>query len=259
MTLSSNPCSCGGDNPSCFRCWGTGMVESPVSDSRDVAPGQKAWGSWQLDSNATQSRSRRSKPYAVCPHCGVEVRHIARHVAKVHAVGKVFPVADPDTDTRTVDTLRRDPPQRQRKLQVQSLTTCPVCGVSVKSMQKHARKTGHTLSGPFAKQAPQPSLRSPRIVQLRNGTLKCGQCLATFPNAIQLDSHMVSTHGKRATKTAVSEDPRTGGRPEKRSRDSIPSTERNLDAKYGWGGTFRDHGQFGSYPLHDSMDDESSA
>jgi hypothetical protein len=27
----------------------------------------------------------------------------------------------------------------------------------------------------------------------------------------------------------------------------------------GWGGSFRDHGQFGSFPAFDAMDDESSS
>jgi hypothetical protein len=34
--------------------------------------------------------------------------------------------------------------------------------------------------------------------------------------------------------------------------------ERKMDATYGMGGTVRDHGQFGSAPSHDGMDDESS-
>lgn len=40
--------------------------------------------------------------------------------------------------------------------------------------------------------------------------------------------------------------------------DSLESPTRNLDAKHQWGGGFRDNGQFGSYPLHDDMGDESS-
>jgi hypothetical protein len=34
-------------------------------------------------------------------------------------------------------------------------------------------------------------------------------------------------------------------------------TRDDLDASKGWGHRFRDHGSFGSYPIHDSFDDES--
>jgi hypothetical protein len=31
------------------------------------------------------------------------------------------------------------------------------------------------------------------------------------------------------------------------------------DAKFGWGSVYRDHGQFGSYPAHDDMGDDSGS
>lgn len=45
-----------------------------------------------------------------------------------------------------------------------------------------------------------------------------------------------------------------------RARADTGPVERAMDAKYGWGGRFRDeNGTFGSYPVHDPMDDESDA
>lgn len=43
------------------------------------------------------------------------------------------------------------------------------------------------------------------------------------------------------------------------ARTQVVEKPNNLDSKYGWGGSFRDNGEFGSYPLHDGMDDESFA
>lgn len=43
-----------------------------------------------------------------------------------------------------------------------------------------------------------------------------------------------------------------------KARTDTSNIERDMDARYAWGGRFRDtDGSFGSYPLYDSMDDES--
>lgn len=48
--------------------------------------------------------------------------------------------------------------------------------------------------------------------------------------------------------------------PENQNQAKADIVERSMDALRNWGGTFRDtNGTFGSYPLHDNMDDESNA
>ena len=108
------------------------------------------------------------------------------------------------------------------------LTKCTDCGANVKNLRKHQRKA-HTAKAP-SKSEPRP--RSSNILSARS--------------KIPSNTPIERAQPKRQ---AFGETLRV-------DIDSRSLT--NLDAKHQWGQSFRDNGEFGSYPSHDDMDDESS-
>lgn len=253
MTLGATPCSCGGDNPNCFWCWGTGMVEPKSSP-------QPAEGKY-LGSRFAKKNKRSS--LVSCAECGKAVQNLAAHQQEAHSqVTKSYEIV-------IVPTLPK----------TKTLHVCGVCGAQVKSLTKHFKKTGHPPTASAAANSKVIPLGESIPARVVSPTAKCPRCGARFTNAIQMASHVMSAHGKKAfvqlnfsyprklnrEKPAQKSKPpkRGGNQPASRQRSkeaNIPvSQEPQLDAKKHWGHAFRDHGQFGSYPAHDDMDDESSA
>ena len=241
MTLSSNPCSCQGENPHCFRCWGTGMVELATrpdtgprgtgikaSKSKRYNPPVKSATSLKnvirvIDIQPTASLSRLETSLT-CPECGCNISskkgHLEKHLRKVHGPSKVdLPLGQNKYDSPTAaDTVSPE------------LHKCSVCGVFVRSLEKHAKRTGHGARA-----------FNPRPSDHRS-TLPSTAPARLFQAARPSKSSKVS----KALKA----------RPEAPASVMVERSN-NLDAKHGWGGSFRDNGQFGSYPSHDAMDDES--
>ena len=271
MTLSSTPCSCGGNNPNCFRCWGTGMVEPatrPDTGPRgtDFKTGIKKGKSKGHKVPVTSTTSFKSftrvihiQPTAsfkpidaslTCPECGAKISskagRLEKHLKKVHGPDKVaLPLSQGKHDLSVSSGTR--PPE---------LHVCPECGVLVKSLEKHAKRTGHGPNATLFDKAVQRSKgrlkRSPPI------TVKCPHCRAKFPNSTQLASHVAGSHGKRAFQNLDYQARSTSLKtPDANPPRTVIERSSNMDAKHGWGGSFRDNGQFGSYPSHDGMDDES--
>lgn len=187
-----------------------------------------------------------------CPECGAKISskagRLEKHRIKVHGA---------DSGALPVSQCRPDLPV-SAGTRPPGLHVCPVCGVLVKSLDKHAKRTGHgqntTLYGKTVHRSKETRKVAPII------DLGCPKCMAIFPNATQLASHVLGTHGKRAfaalgyrARSRKIENPSES--PTQFALDRSP----NLDAKHSWGGSFRDNGQFGSYPSHDGMDDESFA
>lgn len=123
---------------------------------------------------------------------------------------------------------------------------CPDCGEVVRHLNKHKRIRHDTTVN--AKMRPSPQLT------------KCQKCGVMVK---RLSKHQDKAHGNGSEESRVAA--RKKSRPiqgtfqvENLSSSAVGET-RERDAKHGWGGAFRDHGQFGSYPSHDDMDDESFA
>lgn len=233
MSLGSMPCPCGGDNPNCFRCWGTGMYG--VKSSEDSA--QEAYlGTRVSGPSLTQ-----------CRECGAYVSGLLAHMQQAHGPKPRKKVRQsPEGKTKESKTILLAP-----------------------SLAR---------AGSSPKKSPK---RSPKISGLRvSPELKCPKCKAAFPNVTQLRSHVIGTHGLKAfygldlqatrsqeqhgaeqnrskSKKNRSEPSRVPPTVEKKSASpDSAAQEHRLDAKRYWGHSFRDHGQFGSYPSHDDMDDE---
>lgn len=205
---------------------------------------------------------------ATCPICNTSVRRLERHMAKAHGAVKLQSCHDSDKPAALVKdalaqqaltpthTANQEDQQSERKQA--ALHVCPVCAVQVKSLEKHAKKTGHgrTVGPPFDKEV----ARSKRLSKRPADMFQCLQCRAKFPNATQLGSHVAGGHGNRAfQKLVYHARSRTVKVPPEGPPNAVIERPSNMDAKHGWGGSFRDNGQFGSYPSYDGMDDESFA
>lgn len=265
------PCSCGGENPNCFRCYGTGMVDTPVSVGRpraDIsemaraaalkprpkgrsakkrAPAQNKAGTTNR-AGATSVRADYSDGHklVLCSHCGVTVRagRLSGHILRVHPGERVA------IDAEESSSL----PSGQVR--------CPQCRVLLnsKNLEKHLRKVhepprpAHPASG----SAPTANSKDP-LQSLPPNVVRCPRCRLVAPDHRALLAHIRIVHGEPLQATGVPASAPRGGRQGQSGGAGGSTAEPSMDGSYGWGGSFRDHGQFGSYPSFDSMDDESSA
>lgn len=218
MPLSSTPCSCGGNNENCFKCWGTGMVE-PTN-----GPVLERTGSGALPFKSPPVM----RPRLACPICSAEVTRLGRHLRRMHRPPVM--TVHPTPSASAPDTKRS------------------AAGTS----EGWNRQEVVLPAARVVKDSPAPASA---------GGSRCPICHATLPNNNQVMSHIVGSHGKKALRRlGLRLDVRTGKR-----TGVIPGWENGLDyvskmdAADGWGAAFRDHGQFGSYPSFDGMDDESKS
>lgn len=74
MTLNGIPCSCGGSNAHCFRCFGTGVKEP--------APSTKGWSAGPATRRLALSPCRHH--FTRCSVCGVAIRtsRLKRHATR---------------------------------------------------------------------------------------------------------------------------------------------------------------------------------
>lgn len=136
------------------------------------------------------------------------------------------------------------------------LVQCPHCGIGVnsKQLEKHLLKVHRHIHS--LRTTIQVSMNATRDAS--SARYKCDKCPAIFPNAIQLASHVIGSHGKRVYKK-LGQQVSSGMSNALAGTETRELTERptNLDAQRHWGSVARDHGQFGSHPSHDDMGDES--
>lgn len=281
----SAPCSCGGDNANCFKCFGSGLVSSQthaLGRPRDAAErsrrsglkGLPAQSKGSKKSGDAKSNARAPSPVATqglalrashteCPIC---LKRVPTNILREHLL-HIHPQS-PAVEWRRI--RRPLPPVR-----------CPVCSVKVANFESHFQKVHQQW---FAAE-------EAKLFVISIHDLECGACDYTCDEQVSMIEHLCSLHGfkdaiaraqerkKAQPKTAphVNEKhavkKKGGGR---RRYPSVPASQRDvqerdlsskqgvhiedvrLDAKLNWGASFRDHGQFGSYPSHDAMDDESS-
>ena len=95
---------------------------------------------------------------------------------------------------------------------------------------------------------------SPRVAT-PNGIV-CGLCGIVAPTALVLEAHRRAVHGSPHQVRNFS--PQGMSNEDRSTRNAEPVRD-HLDATAGWGGAFRDYGQFGSPVAHDPMDDESNS
>jgi hypothetical protein len=77
-------CSCGGSNPNCYKCGGWGYIDrigqGRASDGPAGTPGHSP-------TRRMSRKAARVAPVLIrCPHCGVKVQGIGKHLKKSHGI-----------------------------------------------------------------------------------------------------------------------------------------------------------------------------
>lgn len=125
------------------------------------------------------------------------------------------------------------------------LIQCPHCRSKIYNQDQHNQLFHPSLRAP----TPRPKNAKPA----RKPATKLSPKAQSQPAPKQTESYRING-GKRYSPVS----PAPG--PSPRNRVDTEAVERRMDALRTWGGRFRDtNGSFGSYPVHDSMDDESNA
>jgi hypothetical protein len=145
------PCTCGGDNPTCFRCDGTGMASKPTAGLRSsgklrsyLAPlSNDSKGASQSARTASPARSNRvSKPahspkfgpssLNICKLCGLSFESGAAYLAHVRTQHR----------HKDVQTQRVTPPKKTKAAKAPdlSLALCSICNSRVQDLEKHINK-----------------------------------------------------------------------------------------------------------------------
>lgn len=256
MTLGTRPCSCGGDNPNCYKCWGTGMV------SLRSSPGE---------SQGSYLGARLALKPEQCTVCDAQVLGLRFHMQKAHGpepVAKRKKTKKSSSRPKVKSTSKSNGllhsetsafAVRTQVIHDPATRTCVVCGVPIDNLYRHFLSTGHSPGSSFKKHSSRGS-DAPHLKNKKNKA-KCNRCGERFPNAALLEAHVLNMHGSEALRREKVQS-RSGGQPAEgeshRGFDPIQQGS-HLDDKKHWEHSFRDHGQYGSYPSHDDMDDESSA
>lgn len=191
----SEPCSCQGTNPNCFKCGGWGYLDR-IGVRRVVAEPAGDPASGLMRRKARLKKKPRTALFSAstgvprqkhqCPHCGIHVVKLAKHIKKVH-------------------------PDHQAVSKPSGCVVCPHCAAHVKEC------------------------RLVRHISRVHGANKKGEVRITRNRGL------------------AKSDPRN------EQVYQNETMERRFDASLGYAHSFRDHGQFGSYPSHDNYDDEAGA
>ncbi len=291
-------CTCGGENPNCFKCDGTGLVSKPPpvihipGRPRSPLSASTSSGGATPTASPTTSRPRYREVQAPassasqirCRLCSVVVENATElllHLRAEHP--RPFEVGGANS---------KNTPAPKKKKAAATLRPCPQCGAPVGDVERHYKRI-HSPEGIALKQERKKKARSKakegpiqskiheqtrRLHEMRRmnpRAVLCGMCGVVVPSSDELRLHLRSVHGFSAAAATPSSVPGTASLTNRRntpvatpqaSRSGAATgdpylqeaRERKMDATYGMGGTARDHGRFGSAASYDGMDDESS-
>jgi hypothetical protein len=80
------PCTCAGNNPSCFKCGGWGYIDV-IGNARSAA-GAGEWAPKGTIKRTTINTARKAKSKTkklfICPQCGAECTNLPKHIKKIH-------------------------------------------------------------------------------------------------------------------------------------------------------------------------------
>lgn len=222
------PCSCGGSNENCYKCGGWGYLDA-IGEGRRSPPanGFGSGPAYQgVRKRATSSPTRKSSAIRIqwCPICKDWVGDLMGHIAKQH---------------------RRAAP----------LVQCEHCKAMVRNIARHLMNAHHLTGSAPGSAMPLATAANP----LTKKRVRCEHCKALvmvrhMPRHLRKVHHLPSPGS--ATPPAVVT-PRQSGTQNSDIRHGI--NESVFDGTKDYSTSYRDHGQFGSFPCHDDYDDESSA
>lgn len=273
-------CSCKGENPNCFKCGGTGLVESERGQvGRPAIPLGKDFLSEPPKSTATSEREKIKVKSSFLSDS--EIEGLAQEAYK-------------RAKERIVKYKQRLDAKKSQIINAPIWVQCPLCEVKVKRLEKHFMKH-HTPEGRELKEKQKEEKKKKKVAksrEVKTGVSQltdkafseyrrlhphakmCGFCKDFFENPNSLRGHLRLIHPESGDATA-------SGSPSQKRTHIVSSTgkhgptgtksvdshkgqitedskvERQMDATYGLGGFARDGGRFGSPSTYDSMDDES--
>jgi hypothetical protein len=296
MSRKRPPCSCGGSNENCQRCFGSGWVESgssrggfgSVAGLKHSAPSISSRTSLP---DAPPPRPDARPPFSApiliaCRHCGgmVLASGLSSHLRRWHP--RPLPAAVQKPARAIVPRTSVNRPHVQAsgaRPGLPAYVKCTICGVKLKAgrVARHMRNVHEAAvasplvaaRSPIA--APRRVATSPKahtaIARVVTPTVMCPACGQGIA-ATAFGEHMRRSHpGVRPQLTEFSvgavRRPERGaategsnGLPEDSGLFSPDQTriERSLDGTRGQH-VFREHGRFGSASSHDNYGDDSGA
>lgn len=272
--MHSIPCSCGGDNANCFKCDGTGMVaraaqqlgrphpapgqlppaakrasarSRPAKQSKPPRPTTAArTESPKLDWSARRSTTAAAAadpPVQLCPDCGIYVRRLERHRGKVHGAA-----AEQRRSAQEQARVAAAAAKAARPAAASQTPRDPAIAAASKARRRARRALAR-------QEAMVDEVKNCPPGKSRVWRADDPQPRRVPPSNLRPAKSSLNTSGARAT-TSTQRGESASSRGANRAAQEDSGA---MDAKARWGGSFRDNGQFGSYPSHDDMGDESSS
>ena len=229
--IQGNPCSCGGENPNCFKCDGTGFYTANTNNPahydqpfRAAGPHEPTPLAPSVPSGSRVKRGRNSLQRTMasraktCIVCGEVLKGYAARDAHMHSVHPL--------------------PVRKPKMP------------SVVAGHLPAAVTPH-----------RPVATAPRGTSPTK-THQCSICKKWFRGQVGLTTHSDHLHGglPKVAKQAVPvrEQPNSSPTGRKSLATIKYSRQPNLDATKDYYGAYREDNRYGSHPSHDDFGDESA-
>jgi uncharacterized C2H2 Zn-finger protein len=212
--MDGYPCTCGGENSNCFKCYGTGLVQSssllPRSDgrvhtqpmsseSKNTNPSK--WPEKKVRPSRFSRPSTNSFLPVACSLCGLLFGSGTEYLSHILAVHK-------KTSAINKNTIK-SAPKKSNNLKSENLFTCSNCDAQVKDLEKHYERA-HSLNAQARrekeanKKTEKQRLNQPlqaaeqRLRKLRQSfpeSMLCGVCLNDFKSRADLAEHLDLSHG----------------------------------------------------------------
>jgi hypothetical protein len=260
-THVSNECSCGGANENCFHCYGTGIIRDrgrpALASNRINEPPKK---SEESRTNGAPSITVRKQCCSKCSFHGTP-HQLKSHELQVHTakqadcpccsfVGTESQVREHQRSCRSALAIRhisrRDISRSRKRSTLYQCDECLFRG-SLAIVKSHVRFDHH--------RQPTHSVCPVCNVDLKRNRLETHVRKAhgldnvppspSSPKRLTVGFHSVSKRKKpvaRKSELVTREDRRA---------------EQKLDHTRPYAHAYREHGKFGSHPVHDGFDDES--
>lgn len=273
MNINSGQCSCNGDNPDCFRCYGTGMIQPLDTQKRskayDVGQASSLLLTKPKSYNDLPNRvapelllvqKRANKPAKRIPPTAKKAKKAVKPAgaspyknANKHKVAEVF---IKPTSIKPVNIMPVKP--------VTATIECPICCSFI--LKTFLSFSNHLMFHTSDEKNKHKKIvdRTFQIIAVPAPVVKT---TPLTPPIMEIFSNRPSS-SRSSTKTTItkpqvskfsnykkipSTDEQPGGRIISREVDT-----RKIDSTFGQH-TIRESGRFGSHPSHDNFDDESGA
>lgn len=234
----SVPCSCGGSNETCARCFGLGQIRDNRAQKEEIKY-----------EYVPPKRKGRPRPILAVTPSGVKRDRtpngpvqclLCREIVRATVLGLHFSAQH----SRPHNLLRS-------KTKVQ-WAVCPLCNINVKRLEKHMRSHDQIVVA----KAP-----TANVLSERERLIKMGHIVPQKETTVAAPPIPKKQERKSKNTTAVTTG--SAGALERwkdgLERSENPNAPKNLDYTRPYAHAYREMGKFGSHPSHDGFDDESTS